>query len=78
MAEQTLKQAFAAALAASNGIKLDPIAYDLGDSWAFDYGGEEPINGFSPIIVTKATGRLVAFDMPADFERMEKARRVKV
>ena len=74
----TLKQAFAAARAASNGVKLDPIAYDLGDSWAFDYGGDEPINGFFPVIVNKATGKLVDFAMPADFERMENAHRVKV
>ena len=74
----TLKQAFAAARAASLGVRLDPIAYDLGDSWAFDYGGDEPINGFFPIIVTKASGLLVDFAMPADYVRMEKAPRVKV
>ena len=50
----------------------------MGDSWAFDYGGEEPINGFFPVIVNKATGQLVDFAMPADFERMENAHRVKV
>lgn len=73
-----LRQAFNIARQNSLRIKLNKIAYDLGDSWAFGYGGDEPINGFFPVIVNKNTGALADFAMPADFERMENAPRVKV
>ena len=51
----TVKQAYGIARQNSMGIKLDNVAYDLGDSWAFDYGGEEPINGFQPIAACRIT-----------------------
>lgn len=74
----SVKQAYGIARQNSMGIKLDNVAYDLGDSWAFGYGGEEIINAFQPVIVKKDNGELVNFDMPADFERMENAKRVVV
>lgn len=74
----TLKQAFAIARKSSNGVKLDPIAYDFGDSWAFGYGGTEEINGFIPVVVKKEDGTELPFELPHDFGRMENAKRVKV
>ena len=46
----TLKKAFEIASKNSNGVTLSPQAYDLGESWAFDYGGTDEINGFFPVI----------------------------
>lgn len=74
----TLQQAFNIARQNSLGVKLDKIAYDLGDSWAFDYGGTEPICGFLPVIVKKEDGTVVPFDMMTDEARLDSAKRVEV
>lgn len=74
----TVKQAYHIARQNSMGIKLDLMAYDFGDCWAFDRSGTEKMIGFRPIVVQKETGKVIPFDFPADFGRMEKAHRVKV
>ena len=73
----TLKKAFEIASKNSNGVTLSPQAYDLGESWAFDYGGTDEINGFFPVIIHKTTGAVIPFNFPADYIRISKAPRVK-
>ena len=66
----TVEKAFEIASENSLGIKLSPKPYDFGDSWCFDYGGEEDITGFLPIIIKKHDGSIIPFVFPDDEMRL--------
>ena len=58
----TAKQAFEIASRNSRGITLNNNAYDCGDNWVFDYGGNEEITGFCPVMVNKTDGSVNFMD----------------
>lgn len=60
----------------SLGIKLSRNPYDFGDSWCFDYGGDEDITGPLPVIVRKKDGVIIPFIFPDDEIRLANAPRV--
>ncbi len=75
----TLKQAYN--IAQKNdiiGVKLDKLAYDIGDSWVFDYGGDDTMDGFVPIVVKKDNGQVLDFSILEIIKRTRNAKRVKV
>lgn len=75
----TLQQAFK--IAQQNdiiGVKLDKLAYDIGDCWVFDYGGEDEMDGFVPIVVKKDNGHVLELSIIEILQRTSNAKRVKV